>query len=157
MKARTVAIIVVVVLVFYLVVAGSQAISLIRTGQPVAAAMGIGLLVLPLVAIYLVWREFQFGFRVQEMARVLEAEQGLPVDDLPRTPGGAVDREAADAQFEIHKVETQEDPTDWRAWYRLAASYDASGDRKRARAAMRYAYEMYAPTKSKSKSNNAKS
>lgn len=147
MKARTISIIIAVVLVFYLLIAGSQAIALIRTGEPIAIVLGIGLLFIPLLGIYLVWREFQFGFRVQEMARLLEAEQGLPVDDLPRTSRGVIDQEAADDAFEVQKVRTQENPDDWRAWYRLAASYDAAGDRKRARAAMRHAYGIYALTK----------
>ena len=35
----------------------------------------------------------------RRLADQLEAEGWLPEDDLPRSPGGRIDREAADAQF----------------------------------------------------------
>ena len=78
-----------------------------------------------------------------ERVKQLEAEGGLPVDDLPRTEGGRVDRDAADAQFaEVQQI-AQADPNDWRAWFRVAASYDAAEDRKRARAAMYHAVDLF--------------
>ena len=143
MAARSTAIVFGIILVIYFAIAGSQGLALIGTGSFVAMAMGVGLLLLPLIGIYILFREMQFGFRVQKMARELEAEGGLPVDDLPRTAGGAVDRDAADQQFEVVKSITEKDPSDWRAWYGLAASYDAASDRKRARAAMRYAIALH--------------
>jgi len=33
-------------------------------------------------------------------------------------------------------------PDDWRAWYRLGLAYDASGDRRRARGAVRQAIQL---------------
>lgn len=143
MTAKRVTIIMVVILAFYGLVAVSQAITLITSGDAAAIGVGVGLLILPLILIWVVWRELSFGVGVQNMARQLELEGGLPVDDLPRTAGGRVDREAADAAFDEAEVAAQADPTDWRAWFRLAASYDAASDRKRARAAMRYALALY--------------
>ena len=76
-------------------------------------------------------------------ARILEAEGGLPVDDLPRSPGGRIDRAAADAQFETYRIEAEAAPDDWRARYRLSLAYDASGDRTRAREAAREAVRLH--------------
>ena len=53
-----------------------------------------------------------------------------------------VERDAADAHFEIIRAEVEAAPEDWRGWYRLAHAYDLSGDRKRARASMRHAIEL---------------
>src|SRR5699024_11169217 len=74
--------------------------------------------------------------------RILETEGKLPEDTLPRVRG-RIDREAADREFEIYRAETESDPDNWRSWYRLGLAYDAAGDRKRARAALRDAITMF--------------
>ena len=84
MSARTTVVILVVILVFYLVIAGAQAVALIGSGELVAMGLGIGILILPLIGLWIIWRELQFGFGVQKMARQLEAEGGLPVDNCGR-------------------------------------------------------------------------
>ena len=38
-------------------------------------------------------------------------------------------------------------PDDWRAWYRLGLAYDASGDRRRAREAVRRAITLEADSR----------
>lgn len=143
MTAKRTAIILVLVLAIYLVIAGWQGIAFISTGSPLAIGLGIGVLLLPVVGIWVVWRELQFGFQVQAMARTLEAEGGLPVDDVARTGSGRLDRDAADQAFANEQVAVEQSPDDWRAWFRVAAAYDAAGDRKRARAAMRHALTLY--------------
>ena len=143
MTAKRLSLILIAVLVVYLVIAGSHGIRLISTGEPVAIGFGVAILILPLIGFWVVWRELKFGSTVERMAKQLEAEGELPVDDLPRTEGGRVDRDAADAQFaEVQQV-AQADPNDWRAWFRVAASYDAAEDRKRARAAMYHAVDLF--------------
>ena len=47
------------------------------------------------------------------------------------------------AQFELYRVEAEAAPRDWRARYRLALAYDASGDRRRAREAAREAVRLH--------------
>jgi Flp pilus assembly protein TadD len=77
------------------------------------------------------------------MAERLDAE-GVPADEIaPRLPSGRVDRNAADARFDLRRVEVEADPADWRGWYRLALAYDDAGDRRRARAAMRHAIDLF--------------
>ncbi|GAB2682989.1 hypothetical protein GCM10027194_15020 [Thalassiella azotivora] len=132
-----------VALLAYLVLLGARGVVLIGTGEWTAVLLGVGVLVLPFVAAWGAWRELRFGAATERLARELDAQGGLPVDDLPRTPGGRVVRGAADAAFERYLAETQAAPRDWRAWFRLSCAYDAAGDRKRARAAMRHALELH--------------
>lgn len=143
MTARRTALVLAGVLVVYLVLVGWRGVLLVRTGDPVAVALGLAVLVLPVVAAVVVVRELRFGGATQRMARELEADGGLPVDDLPRRPSGRVVREAADATFAGRRAEVEAAPEDWRAWYRLAVAYDDAGDRRRAREAMRYAVRLH--------------
>lgn len=130
-------------LVFYLVVMLQRAVILLVDPSLVAKGLGAGYLIIPLVAAWALIREVMFGARTEKMAKVLGAEGGLPVDDLPRSPGGRILREAADAEFEKYKAEAQAAPDDWRSWFRLSCAYDASGDRTRARKAMRDAIALF--------------
>jgi len=57
-------------------------------------------------------------------------------------PSGRVQRDAADALFETVREELDQDPNNWRRWYRVARAYDYAGDRRRARDAMRKAVEL---------------
>lgn len=142
MTARRTALLLVGVLVVYLVLVGWRGVLFVRTGDPVAIALGLAVLVLPVLAAVVVARELRFGVATQRMSRELEADGGLPVDDLPRRPSGRVEREAADATFAGRRAEVEAAPDDWRAWYRLAVAYDDAGDRRRAREAMRYAVRL---------------
>lgn len=131
-------------LVFWLVVAFQRSILLLGDPEPVAKAIGAGYLLLPCIGAWALIRELLFGAQTQRMARQLDAEGGLPVDDLPRTPAGRIVRSAADEAFPAYQAETKADPDNWRSWFRLSCAYDAAGDRKRARRAMRDAAKLYA-------------
>ncbi|MET4095622.1 hypothetical protein [Arthrobacter sp. UYCu712] len=130
-------------LVFYLVVSFQRSVLLMSDPNLVAKAIGVAYLVLPLVGAWALVRELLFGARTEQMAKILEAEGGLPEDNLPRTPAGRIIREAADLEFEKYREETEAAPEDWRSWFRLSCAYDASGDRKRARASMRDAVRLF--------------
>ena len=133
-----------VLLVFWLVVALQRSVLLLGDPDPVAKAIGAAYLLLPGVGAWAMIRELLFGARTERMARQLEAEGGLPVDDLPRTPAGRIVRSAADEAFPAYRAEVEADPENWRSWFRLSCAYDAAGDRKRARRAMRDAGKLYA-------------
>jgi hypothetical protein len=124
-------------LALYLVVVVQYAIVLLGTDEPAGRAMGVALLVLPIVGAWALAAELVFAFRAERLLGMLRAEGGLPVDDLPRLPSGRPDHEAADAQFPLYQAEAEVSPQSWRAWFRLSLAYDASGDRTRARWAMR--------------------
>ena len=119
------------------------AVQYLMAPQPVAKALGVAALGIVGVGLWTLWRELRFGLMMQRLGRTLAAEGGLPVDDLPRSPGGRIDRAAADAQFEVFRAEAEAAPEDWRSWYRLSLGYDASGDRSRARKAMRDAIRLH--------------
>ena len=133
----------VLVLVFYAVFIGVRGVGLLGSGSVVGMVLGVALLVLPLLGLLLVWREIEFGRRTSVLAATLEAEGGLPVDDLPRRPSGRVDRGAADVQFREMREQAEARPDDWRSWFRLALAYDAAGDRTRAREAARHALALH--------------
>lgn len=129
-------------LVLYVVVVAMRGIALIATGEPVGLLLGVGVLLLPLLAVGLITREWMLGAAVQRMADELAARGELPVDTLPRSPGGRIDRAAAREAFETARVDAEAHPEDWAARYRLAFAYDAAGDRRRARAALRLAAKL---------------
>ena len=133
----------VVALVFYAGLIGFKGVALLRIGSVVGVVLGLALLVLPLIGLVLVWREIGFGRKSARLAAVLQAEGGLPPDDLPRRPSGRVDRAAADRAFEAMRAEAEADPENWRVWYRLALAYDAAGDRTRARSSARHAIALF--------------
>lgn len=143
MRAKVVVGVLLVVFAFYAVTIGWRGVLLLRDGGAVAAGLGVGVLLLPVVAGWAVWREVRFGMSSERLADELAAEGGLVVDDLPRRPSGRVEREAADVAFEPLRRETELSPEDWRGWYRLATAYDAAGDRRRARAAVRTAITLH--------------
>ncbi len=142
MRARTTAILLSLAVAFYLVTLGWRGVVLLRSGETVGVLIGVGLLLLPLVGAWAVVRELRFGRSTELLAREAEAAGRLPVDDMPRTSSGGVDRSAADAWFARFRAEVDEAPQDAIAWFRLACGYDAAGDRRRARAAMRHAVQL---------------
>ncbi|GAA1846248.1 hypothetical protein [Brevibacterium marinum] len=142
-KAKIGAIIVSVLLVFYFVLMGQRAWILVREPDLVPRIMGIALFVLPIIGAWTLVVELMFGARSEKLARILASEGGLPVDDLPRTPGGRIIRESADEAFGQYQSEAEAAPEDWRSWFRLSCAYDACGDRKRARSTMRHAISLF--------------
>jgi cytochrome c-type biogenesis protein CcmH/NrfG len=143
MKGRIAAILMAVLLVVYLVLVGQRAVILMASGVPLGIAMGVALIVFPLIATWALARELMFGIHTQNLVRILDAEGGLPVDDLPHRASGRPLRDAADDQFPAYRSEVEAEPMNWRAWFRLGLAYDASGDRKRARHALREAIRLY--------------
>jgi hypothetical protein len=133
---------VVALLAFYLVLTVQSALRYLAAPEPTARIIGAAALLLPLVGAWVLIRELLFGARTEKLAGVLEREGGLPADNLPRTPSGRIVRAAADAEFEKYRLAAERAPEDWRSWFRLSCAYDAAGDRKRARKAMRDAIAL---------------
>ncbi|WP_370544142.1 tetratricopeptide repeat protein [Frigoribacterium sp. VKM Ac-1396] len=142
MKGRTAALVMALLLLLYVVLVGQRAVLFVSTGEPVAIALGVALLVLPLLGLFALVVELRFGLRTQAIVRQLASEGELPVDDLPRRASGRYERESADAAFPAYKEAVEADPDDWRAWFRLGLAYDACGDRRRARQALRWAITL---------------
>ena len=142
MKGRIAAWLMAVLLALYIILVADRAVRLVATGEPVAIGMGLALFVLPLIAAWALLRELLFGIRTEALVKRLESEGGLPEDDLAKRPSGRVDRDAADASFGGYRDAVDAEPESWRAWFRLGLAYDASGDRRRARAALRKAIAL---------------
>lgn len=149
MTARTAAFVVALVLLAYLLLMSGRAITMISSGEPVFIALGLAILVLPVLGAVLVVDQLRFGASTERLARRLDDEDALPdVSHLPRRPSGRVEREAADAWFDTKQSELEMSPEDWRRWFALAQAYDLAGDRNRGRKAMRKAIELEQDEKS---------
>ena len=131
-----------VLLALYIVLVGQRAVLLLTTGDPVGVAMGVALIVLPIIAGWALWRELAFGIGAERLSRRLEAEASLPSEEVDVRPSGRPDRAQADALFPAYRRQVEERPDDWRAWFRLGLVYDGAGDRKRARDAVRRAITL---------------
>ena len=142
MTARIGVVVMAALLALYIVLVGQRAWLLVASGDPIGIAMGIALVVLPVIAAWALGRELWFGVRAQQLGRRLEAEGGLPADEVAVRPSGRVLREDGDAVFPAYRAEAEAHPDDWRAWYRLGLAYDAAGDRRRARNAVRTALRL---------------
>ena len=132
-----------VALVVYFVLLGRIAMAFVTTGEPAAIGLGIALMILPLIGAWAMVSTLRAGLAHQRLARIAKDEgMELDVSTLPRMPSGRIERGAADALFETVRDELENDPDNWRRWYRLARAYDYAGDRSRARETMRKAVEM---------------
>ena len=135
---RTVALLVALCLI-YSVLIGWRGVLLLDDSRWVVRGLGVGVLLLPIVGIWLIIGEVRFGRATERLDR----ELGEQPDDLPKRPSGRVDRAAADALFEQRRAEVEADPADWRRWFRLGAAYGAAGDPGRGRKALRKAILLH--------------
>jgi len=143
MRAKITYFLLAAVLVVYFVLVGSRGVLLIEQGTALTIAFGVSVLVLPFIGAWFLWHTTRFARRAGRLARQLEAEGGLPVDELERTPSGRIDRASADAVFARRRAETEQNPDDWRSWFRLAVAYHDARDTPRARKAMQHAIALH--------------
>lgn len=143
MRAKIVYFALAAVLVVYFVLVGSRGVMLIEQGTAITVAFGIAVLILPFLGAWFLYQTTKFARGANRLARELEAEGGLPVDELVRTPSGRIDRDSADEVFARRRAETQAAPGDWRAWFRLAVAYHDARDTPRARKAMQRAIALH--------------
>lgn len=142
MRARVGVAVMAVLLLLYIALVGQRAVALVQTGHPVGIAMGVALIVLPLIAVWALGRELWFGWRAEKLAARLEADGDLPEEEVALRPSGRPTREDGDALYPAYRAAVEASPEDWRAWFRMGLVYDAAGDRKRARAAIRQAISL---------------
>ena len=133
MSSRVLAIVMAALLLLYLALVTQLAFRLLAVPEFVAKALGVALIVLPIVGLWSLVVEFLFGARSERLGRELAEEGELPLQDLPRRPSGRVDRAAADAAFGRYQAEAEAAPERWQSWYRL---------RRRARGAIRQAIAL---------------
>jgi cytochrome c-type biogenesis protein CcmH/NrfG len=143
MRAKISYVITAAVLVFYFVLVGSRGVMLIQSGTLLTVTFGVAVLILPVIGLWFLWKNTQFVRKANALAAELDAEGGLPVDELERTASGRIDRDSADAVFAKRKAEAESAPDDWRSWFRLAVAYHDARDTPRARKAMQRAIALH--------------
>ncbi|MEU0396096.1 tetratricopeptide repeat protein [Streptomyces sp. NPDC006208] len=131
------------VLVVYFVLVGSRGVMLLQQGTALTVTFGAAVLILPVIGVWFLWKNTEFVRKANALATELDAEGGLPVDELVRTPGGRIDRDSADEVFAKRRAETEDSPDDWRCWFRLAVAYHDARDTPRARRAMQRAIALH--------------
>jgi cytochrome c-type biogenesis protein CcmH/NrfG len=132
-------------LIVYFLLLGRIAMAFITSGRPAAIGLGVALLILPLIGIWVMVGTVRDGLAHQRLARIIHDEgMELDISRLERMPSGRIRRDAADELFRTIRGELEDDPDNWRRWYRLARAYDYAGDRRRAREAMGRAVKMQA-------------
>lgn len=129
-------------LVLYFVFAGVRAVALLSSSEPIAIAMGVALLVLPLLGAWALVRELIFGFTSTRLTDELAAAGELPEELTDPEVTRSTVRGIADAAFPRYREAAEADTAGWQAFMRLGLVYDAAGDRKRARSAIRHAISL---------------
>jgi hypothetical protein len=129
-------------LALYIVVVGQRAVLMLTTGEPIAIAIGVALLVMPLIGAWALIREMQFGLAADRLGKALDAEGGMPPAESELTPSGRLAREDAGPMVARYTAEAEAAPEDWRARFRLGVVQDAAGRRKDARASIREAIRL---------------
>ncbi|MEU9718610.1 hypothetical protein [Streptomyces sp. NPDC047976] len=143
MRAKITYLVTAAVLVVYFVLVGSRGLLLIQQGTWLTVTFGAAVLILPVIGIWFLWMNTRFVTRANQLATELEAEGGLPLDELERDQYGRILRDSADEVFARRKAETEDAPGDWRTWFRLAVAYHDARDTPRARKAMQRAIALH--------------
>ncbi len=130
-----------VLVVFYIVLLGQQGFLFLIQDNLVSQIMGASILVLPLFGVWGIFRELRFGLAVEKMGQKLEDEKGWPSFEFSLRPSGRAVKAEALLEFDKFRQAADADPENWRKWFALGLIYDACGDRRRARMAMRKAIE----------------
>ncbi|MER7761736.1 hypothetical protein [Streptomyces sp. NPDC097619] len=143
MRAKISYFIMAAVLAVYFVLAGGRGVALIQQGTWLTVTFGVAVFILPVIGGWFLWQNTRFVTRANRLATELEAEGGLPVDELARDEHGRILRDSADEVFARRKEETEDAPNDWRNWFRLAVAYHDARDTPRARKAMQRAIALH--------------
>lgn len=123
---------------FYVLTLLGRGIILLQEPSLIAIAMGLTILVLPLVALWALFAELQFGLKAQRLSRRLIALD-IPGLDLDLRASGRATKDSANKELERIQDAVNRDPENWSLWFQLGEAHDAAGERKNARAAIRKA------------------
>ncbi|NCA07665.1 MAG: hypothetical protein EBS85_02910 [Micrococcales bacterium] len=140
-SAKLGAVIMSALVVMYLALLGQQGYLFLIQDSPVAKVMGFCILILPLFGAWGIYMELRFGLAIEKLGKALEDEGAWPRFKFSVMPSGRANKAEAMLEFEKYQVAATKDPENWRSWFALGLIYDACGDRKRARGAMRKAIE----------------
>lgn len=136
-----------IVALYFALVAG-RAVVFLTMDSVVGQALGVALLVLPLVGVWWLVHEWRLGTTVQRMADHLEREGRLPIHDGEHDARGRLTDDAQAAVFEVARRGVELRPDDWAAWFHVAYAYDAARDRQMARKSLGHAAALYRKARS---------
>lgn len=125
----------------YVALLGQKGYLFLLESNPVAKVIGGSILVIPIVGAWAIYRELRFGLTIEKLGRELENEGAWPRFRFGILPSGRANKAEALQEFQEYKDAALADEENWRKWFALGLVYDACGDRKRARSAMRQAIE----------------
>jgi hypothetical protein len=129
-------------LLVYVALLANTGFSLLSTNIVIAQVMGVLILAFPLIGVWAIIVELRFGLAAEKLVARVEAEGKWPDLQIETRPSGRAVRASADAAFAKWRAAAEQNQTDFHAWFNLSLAYDACGDRRRARAAMRRAIEL---------------
>jgi hypothetical protein len=123
---------------FYVLTLFGRGVILIQDPSLIAKAMGLGILVLPLFALWGLFMEVRFGLRSQQLAKRLITME-IPGLDLELRASGRATKESATRELDRIKKLAAADSASWTTAFLLGEAYAAAGDRRNARSAIRRA------------------
>jgi len=138
-SAKLGAVVMSALVVMYFALLGQKGYLFLLEPNIVAKIMGFAILFLPLVGAWTIYRELRFGLAIEKLGARLETEGAWPRFRFGVLPSGRANKAEALQEFQEYKDAALADETNWRNWFALGLIYDACGDRKRARSAMRQA------------------
>lgn len=129
-------------LVIYVALLANTGLALIGTDLLIGQLMGALILTFPILGAWVIYVELRFGLAAQRLVSRVEAEGTWPDLGIETRPSGRAIRSSADAAFKKFSDEAMRDYSNWHSWFTLSLAYDACGDRRRARMAMRKAIAL---------------
>lgn len=141
-RSKIGALVMTALLAVYVGLLANTGISLINTGVTLAQIMGVLILAFPVLGLWAIIVELKFGLAAERLVARVEREQTWPDLGIETRPSGRAVRASADAAFKKFSAAVEKNESDWHAWFTLSLAYDACGDRRRARGAMRKAINL---------------
>lgn len=141
-RAKIGALVMSALLLVYVILLANTAITLFATEVFVAQIMGLLIITFPLIGVWAIVVELRFGIATEKLVARVESSGTWPDLGIETRPSGRAVRSSADAAFAKWSAAAAENDTDFQAWFNLSLAYDACGDRRRARAAMRKAIAL---------------
>lgn len=125
----------------YLFFMFERGLVLLADDNVVIKVFGLLLFVFPMVAAWGIWRELNFGFKSERLAKKIGSEV-FEALEFEFRPSGRPTKESSMRVFAKIKELTEKEPMLWQNWYLLALAYEGNGDRTRARKCVREAIAL---------------
>ncbi len=142
MNAKLSATVMGVLTLVYVSLLANTGFTLLTMDSAVAKLMGSLILVFPVLAIWLTVMEFRFGIQIEKLSKQIESEGNWPALDFEFRPSGRPTKDSAIRVFGDYAKKVAQDEGNYLNWFALGLAYDAAGDRRRARAAMRRSLKL---------------